>query len=204
MKSRSVLLKILNELSTSLLPPLFWASLMFGFDAPFIAILTIIAAVIHEMGHILAMMLLSREIGIISGRLVGLKIRKGKIYSYKNEILILLFGPLSNLALGLAVMAVSFGRSEYLMLFSIINILSGVSNLLPLDGYDGFNILLWIFESHKLYLHIKILRSFAFFISVVLTFISLYLLYILNIGYWLFLLFFVSMMNNIVKKSNII
>ena len=204
MKRKNLLFKILSELSTSFLPLLFWASIMFGFDAPFIAILTIISAIIHELGHVLGMLLLSHNFEMPSARLVGFKIHKKKIDSYKNEILVLLSGPMLNILLGLIILAISFGRSEYLMLFAIINILSGVSNLLPLDGYDGFNILLWIFESRKKYHLIRLLHSFSFFVSVILTFISLYLVYILNIGYWLFLLFFVSMMNNIAKNSDII
>lgn len=202
MKKSKVILKILNELSTSFLPLLFWASVMFGFDAPYIAILTIISAIIHEAGHICAMLLLSRDTGVLSPRLLGFRINKQGIDSYKNEILILLLGPMANIILGLIVLALSFGKSEYLILFALINILSGVSNLLPLEGYDGFNILVWIFEERGKYLYIRLLRSLSFLISVLLTFISLYLVYILNTGYWLFFLFFVSMMNNIGKKSN--
>ena len=44
---KKTLLKILDELSGSFLPLLFWASVMFGFDAPYIALLTIISAIIH-------------------------------------------------------------------------------------------------------------------------------------------------------------
>ena len=200
---KKILLKILEELSGSFLPLLFWASVMFGFDAPYIALLTIISAIIHECGHIGAMLFLSREIEMPSARLVGFKIMKKKIDSYKNEILILLFGPLVNVILGLVVLSLSLGRSEYLMLFGVINILSGAANLLPLEGYDGFNILTWIFESQKKYTHIRVLRSFSFFITVALTFTSLYFVYILNTGYWLFLVFFVSMLNNLAKKSGV-
>ena len=203
MNKRKIILKILTELGTSFLPLLFWAAIMFGFDAPYFAILTIISAIIHEMGHICTILILSGETSAVSARIIGIKISKKRIDSYKNEILILLFGPMANIVLGLVVLSISFGRSEYLMLFALINIFSGVSNLLPLDGYDGFNILVWIFEEHGKYRYIRILRSFSFIISVLLTFISLYLVYILNTGYWIFLLFFVSMMNNIAKKTNV-
>ena len=203
MKRKMILIKVLSEISNSFLPLLFWALIMFGFDAPYIAILTIISAIIHEAGHLFAMLFITHEAQMPTARLVGFKITKHKIESYKNEIIILLLGPIANIGIGFITLALSFGKSEYLMLFAIINILSGVSNLLPLEGYDGFNILLWIFESKGKYTHITLLRAFSFFISILLTFVSLYLVYILDTGYWLFLLFFVSMMNNITKKSNI-
>ena len=200
---KKTLLKILDELSGSFLPLLFWASVMFGFDAPYIALLTIISAIIHEAGHIGAMLYLSRDVEMPSAKLIGFKITKRKIDSYKNEVLILLLGPMTNIITGLVILALSYGNSEYLILFGAINVLCGVSNLLPIEGYDGFNILIWIFESQGKYRSIRLLCGLSFFISVILTFISLYFVYILNVGYWLFLVFFVSMMNNITKKSKV-
>lgn len=200
---KKTIFKILGELSGSFLPLLFWASVMFGFDAPYIALLTIISAIIHEAGHVGAMLYLSREVEMPTARLVGFKIKKRLLDSYKNEVLILLSGPMANLITGLVILAISYGRSEYLMLFGVINILCGVSNLLPLEGYDGFNILSWIFESKGKYSYIRLLRALSFFISILLTFVSLYFVYILNVGYWLFLVFFVTMMNNIAKKSKV-
>ena len=200
MKKRKFLLAILNELGGSLLPIIFWAAVMFGFDEPYVAILTIISALIHELGHLAVMLCLSGAIEMPRGRMLGFKIKKRGIDSYKNEILILLGGPMANIALGLVVMSLSLGKSEYLILFAIINIICGVSNLLPLESYDGFNVLLWMLESREKYACIRLLYSFSFLISVLLTFGSLYLVYVFNTGYWLFLAFFVSMMNNINPK----
>ena len=61
MKRKMILIKVLSEISNSFLPLLFWALIMFGFDAPYIAILTIISAIIHEAGHLFAMLFITHE-----------------------------------------------------------------------------------------------------------------------------------------------
>ena len=60
-----MMIKILKTLSESILPIFFWVLMIFGMDVPYIAILTIIAAVIHEIGHIEAIRHLRLDRGFL-------------------------------------------------------------------------------------------------------------------------------------------
>ena len=72
MLTKHGLLKFMNYLSSSLLPMLFWILMTFGFDKPYIAVLTFCAAMLHELGHILASVLTKVGTGGINGKLNGL------------------------------------------------------------------------------------------------------------------------------------
>ena len=89
-------LAFLRGLADRFLPALFWMLVIFGFDAPSVGIITLIAAALHELGHITAIVLLGKRARAPSGRLNGLKIRVGSC-GYKELFLILFAGPLANL-----------------------------------------------------------------------------------------------------------
>ena len=61
MKSRPRIIKTINYLSKNILPLIFWLSLIMGFDELSISVLTIICAVIHETGHIVAIISMNVE-----------------------------------------------------------------------------------------------------------------------------------------------
>ena len=106
MHNNNLSLKTL-KLLFKVLPILFWMLLLFGFDIPYIAVITLISAVIHELSHITASILLAggfRFRGAVSGFRLALKNKT----SYKAEILIAAAGPLSNLAVFLIIMIFIF------------------------------------------------------------------------------------------------
>ena len=184
-------------LSGSILPIIFWLSLIFGFDAPYIAILTIISAVVHELGHCTAIYLTTGIGGRVKGHSSGLRIRRNEALSYRKEIIILLAGPLVNL--GLFAILIPFGRAHgYIGTFAIINLATGVSNLLPFEGYDGYGAICEALRSLGRPELVKRLESFSFVLSTGITFISLYLIERFGEGYWIFGLFFFAVLSKLV------
>lgn len=188
--------KFLNLLSGSILPMLFWVFLMFGFDRPYIVILSLISAALHELGHLGAAKLLSCDTSAPSPKLYGFKIQPRTPLPYKKNIMILAAGPLSNVLLSILLLLLPF-KSTYLDSFAYVSLATGLSNLVPVEGYDGYGIakdLLSFRGRDDLYARLKII-SFAF--CIFMTFLSLYLLDKTNSGYWLFAIFFMATLKNI-------
>ena len=79
---------------------LFWVLLMLAFDTPSVVILTVIAALLHESGHIAAMTIICRK-GITLPRAVisGLRLKPERALSYTEELFVAAAGPLLNLLL---------------------------------------------------------------------------------------------------------
>jgi hypothetical protein len=76
-----------------------------------------------------------------------------------------------------------------------------ISNLLPIEGYDGYGALTSIsgmLGSGEL--EPFVLKWISFFFTALMTLISLYLMYYLNGGYWIFAIFSVSTLS-FIKKS---
>jgi stage IV sporulation protein FB len=107
-----------------------------------LSLCTLLAALIHELGHV-AMARLCRiqlrecKIGIFGAGLVP----DGSLYSYGQEILLCLAGPLCNLtcaSLGLWLLPrySAFGTP-----FVFASLALGLLNLLPIQGFDGGRIL---------------------------------------------------------------
>ena len=67
------------------LPIFFWLFLIFGFDEPSMALWTIIAAVIHESGHIIYIISKKKLRLNIRGVLSGFRIKTNSLLSYKEE-----------------------------------------------------------------------------------------------------------------------
>ena len=88
-----------------------------------------------------------------------------------------------------------------LFLFIILNLLSAVSNLLPINGYDGYRIMDASFS--LIMRDVKKKDSLLILISLFLTssavFFSLYLILRFGEGYWLFALFFLSLLTSAKK-----
>ena len=194
------LLKFLEKI----LPLAFWLILIFAFDTPRLALLTLIAAVIHEAGHVM----FGAFRGIMrlfpSPHPTGFRIKTSGILSYKDEIILLIGGPVSNLCffmLGLCVFGLS-GCSLFFD-FAFLNFLTAFANLLPIKGYDGYRIIESVILLHDngSFLSLKLLFWLSFLFTVILTFLSLYLLLKLGEGYWIFAIFFSSVLIDIKKLT---
>ena len=173
--------------------------LIFGFDAPYVAILTIISAVIHEIGHLLAISHLAHSTAIPKGHISGFRIRRRETLTYLEEGIILAMGPLCNLIVFLFTIPFGGEMYGYIKTFGIINLATALSNLLPVEGYDGYGILMQWFAAKDKQGAIRMLDAFSFLFSVAITFLSLYFIDKLGDGYWIFVVFFVIMISKLIK-----
>ncbi|MBE6644052.1 MAG: hypothetical protein E7612_01580 [Ruminococcaceae bacterium] len=179
---------------------LFWVILTFGFDTPSVAILTVIAALIHEAGHILVLYTLNKSsCALPRAKLSGFRIKTG-ILSYKEELYSALAGPLFNLWTGAFSLLIS--KSPLLSIFSLLNFMTAISNLLPIKGYDGYKALscfLMIISRDGSKFE-SVLRLISFLLSCLLTFFSLFLILKIGEGYWIFFIFFSILFSEIVDN----
>ena len=95
----------------------------------------ILAAAVHEMGHIAAIFLAGGTSAEIEFKLSGIYIiRKAPSLSPKSEIFILLLGPTT----GIAAAVIMRNTCKD---FSMISIMLSMVNLLPIKGTDGGSLL---------------------------------------------------------------
>ena len=178
---------------------IFWISIIFGFDVPYIAILTIISAVIHELGHYAAIAYFTKENAKVRPHASGFRIKRNGQLSYGKETAILLAGPFANFVLFLLMLPLGSSFEGYAGIFGYINLATGLSNLLPFEGYDGYGALrntLGYFGKEELIRH---LEAFSFILGVGATFVALHLIDRFSEGYWIFGLFFFATLSKLVK-----
>lgn len=138
----------------------------------------ICAATLHELGHIAAAQLLDIRLSHMKLDVLGARLSTtGKLYSYIKVAVLCFAGPFINFLF----FAVCFPFSSsfpWLNHFCLANLSLGALNLIPIDGFDGgrilYGLLCKIFSLHT-----------AQRISVVLSFCSLLLLWMLSV--WLLL-----------------
>ena len=89
--------------------------------------------------------------------------------------------------------------SEFVYLFCISNLLTALSNLLPIKGHDGFLIIesLISLYSKRIDNKILILNFISFVFTTLLLFIAMYVLLKLGEGYWITLIFLTSFLNEL-------
>ncbi len=187
----------LLKIGEKVLPLVFWVFIIFAFDTPRFAILTIAAAAIHEAGHIL----FGNSRGIMrlfpAAHPTGFRIKPKRLGSYKDELILLLGGPVSNFTSSLlfGIIFALTGRAFFFD-FAFLNLLTALANLLPIRGYDGYRIIevLLLLRKKENLAPLSVLRAFSFAFTVLLTFLSLYLLLKIGEGYWIFALFFSSVL----------
>ena len=179
---------------------LFWILMTFGFDKPYIAVLTFCAAMLHELGHILASVLTKVGTGGINGKLNGLRIKIPHTANYPKSLLIILAGPLTNVLVALPLLLI--GDNDYIRMFGLINLLTALSNLLPVEGYDGYRLLCELGSSAGIFKINTVMKRLSFSLIIAITLLSLYLLLRLGVGYWLFAVFFTSMISKSAEAEN--
>lgn len=193
------LLNLLETLAESILPLIFWIFLIFGFDVPYIAILTIISALIHEAGHIAAISHLSGKCEIPSGKMFGFRIKRSGSLSYRKECAVLAAGPLANIILFILTLPFAHMLEGYVGIFGLVNLATGISNLIPVEGYDGYGILSQVLTSKNMTGGLRVIDCISFMFSVLATFLSLYLIDKADSGYWVFAVFFAVMITKLKK-----
>ena len=192
-------------LLNKILPMVFWVLLIFGFDSAYISVLTILSAIVHEGGHLIAMLLFCKKKNSNpTANISGFRINAYGL-SYKEELIAACGGPMMNLAVGLLcfVFPIPHGFDEYIKSFGILNIMTMISNLLPIMEYDGYKIIRCIIAlfSKNATEGEKILYWISFFFTSVMCFLSLYIMLKMGEGYWLFGVFFTVLLSSITKRQ---
>ncbi len=198
--TRYRIIGILRWLGCRLLPIMLWMTVIFGFDAPYMAVLTVLCALIHECGHIGASMLIG---GRAKARtdITGFRIKCSGVRGYKEQISILAAGPTANIAMYLISIPLQDSLCGYIKIFGLLNLATAISNLLPIEQYDGYGIVNEWLTMKQNDRGKCVLEAISFSFTALMTFLSLYIIAALNSGYWIFCLFFASMLSKMVKLS---
>lgn len=94
------------------------------------------ACLLHEMGHLAAMLWLKVPVSEICFYGAGVKIvpKKSKLSGYGKELAVLAAGPLANMIVFVLSYFFIGGQAA---VFGAISLVTGLFNLLPLKGFDG-------------------------------------------------------------------
>lgn len=106
-------------------------------DKSGLAAMSLLAATLHEVGHLIAAKGMHIPIGAMRFDLLGARIDvKGRILSYGEEWLLCVAGPLSSLVCSL-IGAFFWSHTKLAIAFSCASLLLGLLNLLPIQTFDG-------------------------------------------------------------------
>ena len=182
------------------LPSLFWILIIFGFDESPIALITILAAVIHELGHIIYLKKHTNTKTEIRSTFNGFRIKQNYLASYKSDALLYAAGPFFNIISALVIFIVPIPL-EFRKLFCIISVATALSNLLPIKGYDGYGIIRSLaLKSNKNKKIQQMLDKTSFSLVVFLTFLSLYIVTRIGASHWMACLFMLLLIREVSEK----
>lgn len=216
------------ELLAKILSLVFTVSVLYGFDEICVVHLTLISTAVHELGHMFCALLLGCGVGLPRSVIGGFRIKLRHSVSYREELAVLAAGPGANLALCAIIMLAGGWRCEYTRTLAVISLSTALSNLLPLDGFDGYRIIRLLLEmystnggeskcksKHKntekkqsvrqrlpsLAAAERAMDALSLLCCAMLTFASLYLILRFDGGYWFFAMFFTMMLSKTAKIS---
>ena len=105
-----------------------------------------LAALIHELGHVIAFVLVLDFPSEISFEISGIKmVRSKKITSYKKEVFQLLMGSFFNFIL-FFILFFSLNSINRISIFAVNHLILGIFNLLPIQALDGGKLLRLFWE----------------------------------------------------------
>ena len=106
-------------------------------DKSGLASMSLLAAALHEAGHLVAARFMKIPIGSMRFDLLGARIDvKGRILSYGEEWLLCVAGPLSSLVFSI-LGSFFWSHGKLFVVFSCASLLLGLLNLLPIQTFDG-------------------------------------------------------------------
>ena len=155
----------------------------------YISLAALLAAALHELGHIVAakvcgIPLDELKLGIFGASLTS----KALLCSYKKEIILCLAGPLVNLTSALLVLPFYNTENGFSSLFISASLFLGILNLLPIYEFDGGRILFCMLSLRlSLKTSTKIIRTSSFILIFSLWCLSVYLLLRLSSSVALFI-----------------
>ena len=168
--------------------------------------LTLISAITHECGHEACLFLSGGRGGRIRARLSGFGIRSTARGSYGEEILLYFSGPLANFMLALIFSTLTVPLGDFARIGAFINLATGISNLLPVPGYDGYGIIRTLLDSRSApRIFYRLLSGISLLFTSVASFLALYLLSRVGDGYWIYAIFIsatLSLVSESLKKTN--
>lgn len=189
----------------NILPVIFWLCLIYSFDEIMGANLTVIALIIHEIGHLICIYIFTGKLYLPRGDITGLRLDKRKTNSYKYDLALYSSGITSNIIAAIIMLPFAKRYGDFATLFITINIATAISNLLPIEGYDGYRVITLIFSYYDVgknwYI---ILEIIAFFFVFLMAVSSLFFVYTFGNGYWIMAIFMVETISKLkiwMKKS---
>jgi hypothetical protein len=187
------------RLILGILPVVFWLCLICSFDERLGARITIFAMVIHELGHLVCIYLMTGKLEPLKGAINGLRIPEERSLSYKQQMMQYASGAIFNL-IAAAIIPICFGINEYSETFAAINIATAISNLLPIDGYDGYRLIYSIIGFFNLgYKSYTLLEIVSFLCTAFLCIFSMFLVYTFGNGYWFMAIFLFATISKLQK-----
>lgn len=172
-------------------------------QAPENVMFAIASSLLHEAGHLIAMLLIGNKPEKLRFHLVGMNIirEKNMSISAKKEILIALGGPLANFILViLSCGLLCIYNSAEIMTFACVNFALMTFNLLPVKRLDGgmilFYFLMIFFDAEN---SVKTLDIISW---IFLTFVYLWGIYILTITRYNFSLIIIAVFLTISMLGN--
>ena len=154
----------------------------------YISIAALLAAALHELGHIIAAKICHIPLGELKLGIFGAALTpRSLLCSYKKEIMLCIAGPLVNLISALLLFLL-FDLNEFLSLFISASLFLGILNLLPIYDFDGGRILFCLLSA-KLSpkLTFQIIKAISFILIFTLWSLSVYLLLRLSSSLSLFI-----------------
>lgn len=196
-KGKTIAQNRIIHILPNILSSLFWICIIFSFEERSMAWASITSALIHESGHIIYLWMLGDKIRL-KGVLSGLRLKPGAMLSYKEQMYLCLCGVLANMITIIVSLPTLLILGNAPVIFIIANAVTAISNLLPIEGYDGYGFiyaLLSLLNSDRWLF--SLLGSISTLLIFSLCILSLYFIDRHGGGYWFFALFFISMLKRV-------
>ena len=178
----------------------FWICLLFALDAPYLSVFTLLAMLWHELFHLLAFMRIARRARLCA-HLSGLRLFPSGTLSYREERHAAAAGPIGGLFGALLCLIFLPLAPSYLSDFALCHLFTTISNLLPLEGYDGYRILRATLALRDATDAEALMRRISFVCSAMLALLSLFLFGILGEGLWASGAFLFSLIGSLPEKK---
>ena len=178
----------------------FWLCLLFALDRPYLAVFTLLAMLWHELFHLLSFMRIARRARLCT-HLCGLRLFPSEILSYRDERRAAAAGPIGGVFGALLCLIFLPLSPSYISDFALCHLFTTLSNLLPLEGYDGYRILRATLALHGVTDADALMRRISFIFSSVLALLSLFLFGILGEGLWASGVFLFSLIGSLPEEK---
>ena len=176
--------------------------MLFAFDQPYLAVLTIFSMAWHELFHVLALMRIAKRAHLRT-HLSGLRLFPSGTLSYREERYAAAAGPIGGFIGAFFCLLLSPLAPAYLYDFALCHLLTSLSNLFPIEGYDGYRILQTTLSLRGGDGTHTTMKKISFVFSAVLSLFSLFLFGILGQGLWASSVFLFSLLCSLPEEKDV-